>query len=153
MMSDFENSDEEDVSNDLIEPQVILQNDNEMEYQGGHFLFEESTSTCHKCVVCQAKQPSREHVANHFINELIEELEDLARCDKCDFSAAEAKNLVLHDVMEHEGTKLDRILQDASLVSSKRAELEARGHRQSLGTCLCLNKTRLKLTRLSITRI
>ena len=161
MSSDFENSDSEEVlSNDLIEPQVILQNEAEencplcqeslsnhyqgqpcgsFEVQTGHFLFEESTSSTSnptpKCVVCQARQPSREHLANHFMNELIEELEDDENCDKCHFQvkSGDAKSLVLHDVTEHNGDALDRLLQDASLVSSKRAEVEARGHRQSLG--------------------
>ena len=163
MSSDFENSDDEleEVINDLIEPQVILQNQDqncevckeslsnhfqgqpcgsfEIQEGGGHFLFEESSSstsnTTPKCVVCQARQPSRQHLANHFINELIEELEDGQddTCDKCQFQASDAKSLILHDVTDHDGVALDRMLQDASLVSSKRAEVEARGHRQSLG--------------------
>ena len=155
MSSDFDNSDDEleEVINDLIEPQVILENqeqnseeslNNQFQGQpreihegGGHFLFEESSSsnTIPKCVVCQARQPSRQHLANHFINELIEEIEDgqVDTCDKCQFQGSDAKSLVLHDVTEHDGVALDRILQDAALVSSKRAEVEARGHRQSLG--------------------
>jgi len=151
-----EDSDEED---NLMEPQVILQNDNpdcplcqgplSSHYQGqpcgttsfdgsnsGHFLFEGSSSqSCSKprCVVCSAKNPTREHLANHFINELIESLEDEQQCSKCDFQSSAPKQLALHDVTEHEGDSLNKLLEDAALVSSKKAEVEAKGHRQSLG--------------------
>ena len=103
-----------------------------------HFLFEESQNstsspTKPRCVVCSAKNPNREHLANHFVQELIEDLEDETQCSKCQFNAPDCKALVLHEVSKHEGSNLDKVLEDASLVSSKRAEVEARGHRQSLG--------------------
>ena len=112
------------------------------EVQGsGHFLFEEShtsfssssLTTKTRCVVCSAREPNREHLANHFMSELVENLYDETQCSKCDFRPSDGRALVLHDVNFHEGRDLDRVLQDASLVSSKRAEAEARGHRQALG--------------------
>lgn len=108
-----------------------------------HFLFEESQSSSlsaavsssnrPRCLVCSARNPNREHLANHFMQELIEDLEGKTHCSKCPFNAPDGKALVLHDVCKHEGNSLDKVLEDASLVSSKRAEVEARGHRQSLG--------------------
>ncbi len=91
------------------------------------------TSNRPKCVICTAKNPSREHLANHFMQELVEELEGETLCGKCPFNAPDGKALILHEVSRHDGWRLDRILQDAAVVSSKRAEVEARGHRQSLG--------------------
>ena len=67
------------------------------------------------------------------MQELIQDLEGATICTKCNFHSPDGKTLVLHNVTKHDGTSLDKILQDASCVSSKRAEVEARGHRQSLG--------------------
>ena len=87
-----------------------------------------------RCVVCSARNPNREHLANHFMQELIQDLEGETICSQCpNFDAPDGRALVLHNVSKHDGSSLDKILQDASCVSSKRAEVEARGHRQSLG--------------------
>ena len=67
------------------------------------------------------------------MQELIQDLNGATICTKCNFHSPDGKTLVLHSLNKHDGTSLDRILQDASCVSSKRAEVEARGHRQSLG--------------------
>ena len=85
-------------------------------------------------MVCSARNPNREHLANHFMQELIQDLEGETICSQCpNFDAPDGRALVLHNVSKHDGSSLDKILQDASCVSSKRAEVEARGHRQSLG--------------------
>ena len=140
---------------DFIILQVILQNDylgqpcnNSLNSSGeslpnsaSHFLYEESqSSSCSnsiiskpRCVVCSARNPTREHLANHFMSELVQDLDGDTLCSQCDFDAPDGKALVLHNVSKHDGTSLDKILQDAACVSSKRAEVEARGHRQSLG--------------------
>ena len=68
------------------------------------------------------------------MQELIQDLEGETICSQCpNFDAPDGRALVLHNVSKHDGSSLDKILQDASCVSSKRAEVEARGHRQSLG--------------------
>lgn len=165
----------DDNNDSMLEPQVILENDDLCQVcQGpltshfggqpcgsydsssnttGHFLFDDSNESnseqlnsqnnVKRCIVCNARNPSREHLANHFIQELVEGLQGQTQCAKCDFHAAGtsnnssnsglAKSLALHDVADHDGAYLDQLMQDAPLVSSKRADLEARGHRQSLG--------------------
>ena len=68
------------------------------------------------------------------MQELIQDLEGETICSQCpNFDAPDGRALVLHNISKHDGSSLDKILQDASCVSSKRAEVEARGHRQSLG--------------------
>ena len=117
----------------------------------GHFLLDEeaeeaSTSSSDnkhlqqfpnflsKCIICSSRNPSRTHLANHFMSELIEQIEDIDEdCQKCGFGAANPKAMVLHEITKHEGLILDKILQDAAIVSSKRVEVEAKGHRQVLG--------------------
>ena len=106
----------------------------------GHFLFDEEASasssdkthpSLSKCIICSSRNPSRTHLANHFMSELIEQIEDIDEdCQKCGFGAANPKAMVLHEVTKHEGLILDKILQDAAIVSSKRVEIEAKGHRQ-----------------------
>ena len=100
------------------------------------FVFHDTINLLCKlrCVVCSARNPNREHLANHFMQELIQDLEGETICSQCpNFDAPDGRALVLHNVSKHDGSSLDKILQDASCVSSKRAEVEARGHRQSLG--------------------
>ena len=77
------------------------------------------------CPVCRGKNPSREHLANHFLQELAECLEGETQCSKCDFRVAntskasvknQSKMLALHHVTDHGGAELDELLTDLPLV-------------------------------------
>merc|ERR1719491_2852475 len=66
-----------------------------------HFLFDESqSSSCSnsnskpRCVVCSARNPNKEHLANHFMQELIQDLEGETICSQCpNFDAPDGRAL------------------------------------------------------------
>ena len=115
-----------------------------MSSSSGHFLLDEastSSSVKPKCLICSSRNQSKEHLANHFMSELIRELDDPDDCNICGFGAANPKAMVIHEIVKHNGSNLDKLLQDAALVSSKRAEVEAKGHRRLGPICPICDQT------------
>jgi len=73
------------------------------------------------CPVCDSREPTREHVARHFGDELViyvNEFEDNCQCNECDYRADKPKSLAIHVALVH--GKLDLILQNEELVELKR---------------------------------
>jgi len=94
-------------------------------YTKNTFFIFQSVSSLKTCPVCRGKNPSREHLANHFLQELAECLEGETQCSKCDFRVAntskasvknQSKMLALHHVTDHGGAELDELLTDLPLV-------------------------------------
>ena len=75
------------------------------------------------------------------MSELIGELDDPDDCSICGFGAANPKAMVIHEIVKHNGSNLDKLLQDAALVSSKKAEVEAKGHRRLGPICPICDQT------------
>ena len=74
------------------------------------------------CPVCCQNQPTREHVASHFLQELIEFVRDFdppLTCEKCeDYTTETERTLAIHLALSHNG--ITPYLEDAKLLSSKR---------------------------------
>ena len=74
------------------------------------------------CSICGTNNPTREHVARHFnqeLNEMIAELPNQTVCPECD-PPQEHKNLGIHIALVH--GRLDILLQNQDLVLAKRAK-------------------------------
>ncbi len=93
------------------------------------------------CPVCPKKNTNKDHVATHFMKELMSSMVGQLQCYKCDFqvvgstssSVALAKTLALHDINEHDGGELDGLLEnDPNLVATKKAEFEARSNKANV---------------------
>jgi len=75
------------------------------------------------CPICEKSQPTREHVALHFLDELLEVVSQFPTpltCTKCEDYATESdKTLALHVALVHD--QIQSYLEDAELVRVKRA--------------------------------
>ena len=74
------------------------------------------------CPVCCTSQPTREHVANHFMKELLDvvkEFEPSLTCERCeDYTTETERTLAVHVALVHSG--VSPYLDNAKLLSSKR---------------------------------
>ncbi len=126
-MAEEVNGDEDDDDDDegimevdptqmMLEPQVILQDEDEQE-----------AKSYKSCPVCDTLCPDREHLARHFIAELSEVVAcfpDPTSCTQCSFvSPDDTEELAVHIGVEHE--QLEQCLKDLALVQAKRNELFA----------------------------
>ena len=132
----------------------------ESSFQSGHFLFDDSNESFQngdgshgKCIICSKPNTNKLHLATHFMKELIANLKGQNQCYKCDFQAAGtssgggsssvaiAKKLANHDVTDHGGQDLDRLLHDAQLFAAKKAEFDTK-NRTAIGkTCPICDQT------------
>ena len=82
-----------------------------------------------KCVICNISVPSREHVARHFLNELLEIIKEKSKsmlsCFECHFTAEKPEYVARHIGIVH--CKLDEILRDPEKVAKKVAEFGGTG--------------------------
>ena len=82
-----------------------------------------------KCVICNISVPSREHVARHFLNELLEIIKQNSKsmksCFECHFTAEKPEYVARHIGLVH--CKLDEILSDPEKVAKKVAEFGGTG--------------------------
>ena len=89
------------------------------------------------CPVCDFKDPSREHVSRHFMNELLNHIgqsTDHKKCQQCPFQGERPQNLAIHIALCHD--MLDDFLSDHELVKKKRAEAMVKPKKISIGsTC------------------
>ena len=86
----------------------------------------ESPQPFDKCAICEIKQPSREHVTRHFVNELVEVVQvfpDPERCPQCDYNSPDNSKVAIHIALAH--AQLEIYLDDTTLVNTKRQEAEA----------------------------
>lgn len=86
------------------------------------------------CPVCEAKDPSREHVARHFGDELqsiILDFEDPHQCSFCNYRHEKTKNVAIHIALVH--AYLDSFLSDEQLVSEKREMFINKPQRVNVG--------------------
>lgn len=70
------------------------------------------------CPVCSAKEPTREHVSRHFLEELLEVVDcfpSSMACTQCDYQGETTLTVALHIALVH--AQIDLILQDTTLVS------------------------------------
>ncbi len=87
------------------------------------------------CPICGLKDPTREHVARHFMSELIEflaGLDDQLQCPECNYRGEKAQNVARHLALVH--SKLDGMLSDAALVRKRRSEFLAKPSKVNIGT-------------------
>ena len=105
------------------------------------------------CPVCDFKDPSREHVSRHFMNELLNHIgqsKDHKRCRQCPFQGERPQNLAIHIALCHD--MLDDFLSDHELVKKKRAEAMIRPKKISIGsTCpVCLQAIQKRDSRVHV---
>ncbi len=89
------------------------------------------------CPVCDFKDPPREHVARHFMAELlahVETLPDSLQCAECSYKGDRPQNLAKHIALVH--SMLDVLLNEADLVASKRNQIMSKPKKIFIGdTC------------------
>lgn len=82
------------------------------------------TSMGEQCVICNVSVPTREHVARHFLNELLEIIKENSKsmksCFECSFTAEKPEYVARHIGLVH--CKLDDLLGDPDAVGKKREE-------------------------------
>ena len=105
------------------------------------------------CPVCDFKDPSREHVSRHFMNELLNHIgqsKDHKKCRQCPFQGERPQNLAIHIALCHD--MLDDFLSDHELVKKKRAEAMIRPKKISIGsTCpVCLQAIQKRDSRVHV---
>ena len=69
------------------------------------------------CRVCDAREPTREHVARHFLPELLEVVDCFPNplaCTQCDYQAETSVTVALHIALVH--SQIDEYLEDKGLV-------------------------------------
>ena len=75
------------------------------------------------CPVCETNDPTREHVARHLSDELLEIVygfDDQAQCPECAYNNARPKNLAIHIALVH--NMLDHFLGNTELMEMKRSQ-------------------------------
>lgn len=89
------------------------------------------------CIICELKDPTREHVSRHFMKELLEFvslLDDKTQCPGCNYRGDKPQNLARHVALVH--SKLDELLMDQELVQARRAEQMSKPEKVQIGnTC------------------
>ena len=89
------------------------------------------------CPICDFKDPSREHISRHFMNELLDHvatLPDNLACSRCSYRGERPQNLAKHIALVH--AMLDEFLRDNDLVQVRRAEIMSKPKKISIGsTC------------------
>ncbi len=73
------------------------------------------------CPVCDSKEPTREHVARHFGDELMDvvlSFPDQTQCSECSYTNEKGKNVAIHIALVH--NLLDQCLANEELVAEKR---------------------------------
>lgn len=87
------------------------------------------------CPVCDLPDPNREHITRHFMNELLEHVASQSSrtsCGLCSYRGEKAQNLAKHIGLVH--NKLDELLADEHLVSSRRDEIKSKPKKIFIGT-------------------
>ncbi len=73
------------------------------------------------CPICGQQGRDRDHVARHFMNELMEVVNALpkrSKCDRCDYSNSRTDYMAKHIALFH--CKLDELMMDEELVQAKK---------------------------------
>ncbi|TRY75091.1 hypothetical protein TCAL_00608 [Tigriopus californicus] len=86
------------------------------------------------CMICGMVGPSREHVARHFMPELmdlIDDLPDKLQCPDCKFRGDCPQKLARHLALVH--SKLDELLSNRALVDQRRDEISTKPIKVSIG--------------------
>ena len=86
------------------------------------------------CPICDIKEPSREHVARHFADELLAivmQYPDPAACVECEYKADKPKTLSIHVALVH--ARLDMLLMDSDLVVAKRDNFTMKPKKLNIG--------------------
>ena len=145
----------------IIEPQIFLDNDDHNDFGDyeeenefcdfcGFELIGEHEANCDgtgrfypakkrvkysECPICNlSPDPSREHIARHFLPELMEVVEcfpDPMTCPQCEFTSKKSSaNVGLHIAIAH--SQLEKYLKDKKLVASKKHELYGTNPHQTI---------------------
>ena len=88
-----------------------------------------------KCPICDIKDPAREHVSRHFMNELMESvqgLHDQLQCPECSYRGEKSQNVARHIALVH--SKLDALLADKNLVNKRRQEYQSKPNKINIGS-------------------
>lgn len=95
------------------------------------------------CVVCGVKGRDRDHMARHYMTELMELVHALPRknhCNLCDYKNQKQDYLAKHLALFH--CKLDELLLDEDLLKDKRAKFANQPKRVAIGdSCVICGST------------
>ncbi len=122
----------------LLEPQVILQDEEENDSSSSFEMHASSLQQTppsaqssrskprkfHSCPVCDKQNPTRNHVAGHFTAELLEVVQafpDPLCCTQCQFEGETEEEVGVHVGVCH--GQMEKCLKDLSLVQAKRNEI------------------------------
>ena len=86
------------------------------------------------CPICDSRDPSREHVARHFsdeLNDIVQGFSDPTHCTQCAYKSDRSKNVAIHIALVH--SILDHFLSDQDLVSNKREQFSAKPQKVNVG--------------------
>jgi hypothetical protein len=106
-----------------------------------------------ECPICEFKEPSREHVSRHFMNELLDHvasLNDHLQCQQCNYRGEKPQNLAKHIALVH--NMLDDFLQNEELLEYRRNEARAKPKKISIGsTCpVCMQAIQKRDSRVHV---
>jgi C4-type Zn-finger protein len=86
------------------------------------------------CPICEIKDPAREHVSRHFMNELMEsvaDLDDPLQCPECSYRGEKSQNVARHIALVH--SRLDALLANDQLVETRRQQFMSRPNKINIG--------------------
>lgn len=93
------------------------------------------------CPICGQTGRDRDHVARHFMNELMEVVHALpkkSKCNLCDYSNSRADYMAKHIALFH--CKLDEFMLDKELVAQKKEQVKKAPKKVSMGeNCIICN--------------
>jgi len=91
-----------------------------------------------ECPICGQTGRDRDHVARHFLNELLDVVAELpvrSQCNMCEYHNSNKEYMAKHIALFH--CKLDELMQNEELVNSKKAKAANQPKKISMGaTCI-----------------
>jgi len=88
------------------------------------------------CPVCDLADPTREHIARHFSDELLDivsEFPNQMQCTECVYTSDKPKNVAIHIALVH--NILDQMLTNEELVQAKRQKHMSTPQKINFGKC------------------
>ena len=91
------------------------------------------------CPICGAKGRDRDHIARHFLDELLALLKPKQKnCEHCEYKSSKQEYLAKHMALVH--CKLDEFMANEELVNEKRSKAQSKPKRANMGdSCIICN--------------
>ena len=116
---------------------ALLQDDNLLAHKRQLALSKPKKVQLGTCPICDTKDPTREHCARHFsdeLNDIVLGFQDPTQCSQCSYKNEKPKNIAIHIALVH--SILDHFLSDQELVQSKRDSYTSKPQKINIGsTC------------------